>query len=73
MEKEPFDFERMGSVDEEHMQVNMEVQRRAKAAGEGGGSGTGTGAHAQSDRPDSGWVGPCRDHPRGRRCKACHA
>ena len=71
--KGPFIFERMGSVDEEQVQMNIEVQSRAEALDEGHGSGTDIGAHAQSERPDSGRARPCRGHLRGPRRNVCHA
>ena len=43
-----FVIERVGAVDEEHVQVRVEVQRGAEALDEGDGSGVGAGAHAQS-------------------------
>jgi hypothetical protein len=42
------DFERVDAVDDEHVQVDVEVQRRAESLDEGDGSGAGAGAHAQS-------------------------
>ena len=48
----PFIVERVDAIDEEHMQVDVEVQRRAEALDEGDGSGAGAGAHAQSGAAD---------------------
>ena len=48
----PLGFERIGAVDEEHVQVDVEVQRRAEALDEGDGAGAGAGAHAQSGAAD---------------------
>ena len=48
VEAGPFLFERVDAVDDEHVQVDVEVQRRTEALDEGDGSGAGTGAHAQS-------------------------
>ena len=39
-----FVIERVGAVDEEHVQMGVEVQRRAEALDEGDGSGAGAGA-----------------------------
>ena len=44
----PFLFERVDAIHEEHVQVDVEIQRRAESLDEGDGSGTRTGAHAQS-------------------------
>ena len=59
-----------GAIHEEHVQVDVEVQRRAEALDEGDGAGARTGAHAQSgaadeeggDRPvdDAQDLGECR-------------
>ena len=43
-----FVIERVGAVDEEHVQVGVEVQRRAEALDEGDGASAGAGVHAQS-------------------------
>ena len=50
----PFLFERVDAIDEEHVQVDVEVevQRRAESLDEGDGSGARTGAHAQSGAAD---------------------
>ena len=48
----PFIVERVDAIDEEHVQVDVEVQRRAESLDEGDGSGAGTGAHAQSGVAD---------------------
>ena len=55
----PFLFERVGAVDEEHVQVGVEVQRRAESLDKGDGSGARTGAHAQSGAADE----ECGDRP----------
>ena len=47
-----FVIDRVGAVDEEHVQVDVEVQRRAEALDEGDGAGAGAGAHAQSGAAD---------------------
>ena len=47
-----FVFERVGAVDEEHLQMDVEVRRRAESLDEGDGAGAGTGAHAQSGAAD---------------------
>ena len=44
--------ERVGAIDEEHMEVRVEVQRRTEALDEGDGAGTGAGTHAQSGAAD---------------------
>ena len=41
MQAGPFIFDRVDAVDEEHVQVEFEVQRRAEAFDEGDGSGAG--------------------------------
>ena len=41
----PFLFERVDAADEEHVQEDVEVQRRAESLDEGDGSGTRTGAN----------------------------
>ena len=41
-------IERVGAVDEEHVEVRVEVQRRAEALDEGDGSGARTGPHTPS-------------------------
>ena len=48
----PFIVERVDAIDEEHVQVDVEVQRRAESLDEGDGSGAGAGAHAQSGAAD---------------------
>ena len=48
----PFIVERVDAVDDEHVQVDVEIQRRAEALDEGDGSGARTGAHAQSGAAD---------------------
>ena len=48
----PFIVERVDTIDEEHVQVIVQVQRRAEALDEGDGSGAGAGAHAQSGAAD---------------------
>ena len=55
----PFIVERVDAIDEEHVQVDVEVQRRAESLDEGDGSGTRTGAHAQSGAADE----ECGDRP----------
>ena len=45
-------FERVGAIDEEHVQVDVEVQRRTDALDEGHGAGAGAGAHAQPGAAD---------------------
>ena len=52
VEAGPFIVERVGAVDEEHVQVDVEIQRRAESLDEGDGSGAGAGAHAQSGAAD---------------------
>ena len=44
VETRRFAVERVGAVDEEHVQVGVEVQRRAEALDEGDGSGARAGA-----------------------------
>ena len=46
VEAGPFIVERVDAIDEEHMQVDVEVQRRAESLDEGDGAGARTGAHA---------------------------
>ena len=47
-----FIIERVGAVDEEHVQVGVEIQCRGEALDEGDGSGAGASAHAQSGAAD---------------------
>ena len=47
-----FVIERVGAVDEEHVQVGVEIQCRTESLDEGDGAGAGAGAHAQSGAAD---------------------
>ena len=52
VEAGPFLVERVDAIHEKHVQVDIEVQRRAESLDEGDGAGAGAGAHAQSGTED---------------------
>ena len=73
VEAGPFIVERVDAIHEEHVQVGVEVQRRAESLDEGDGAGAGTGAYAQSGAADEeGGDRPVDDaQDLGEHCGAC--